>query len=139
MGSASQYPVGGPGRDVGRRRALALVTASGQRARRQAPPRLALLAKGSPGNAFRATRLAVRNCKDGIDGEQEIGVHGKDHEDFTRSSKRRVHPKDRKKFLQADPGDHRTRGLRLCRTHYCLSDARAAARGSAAANRFPSD
>ena len=92
-----------------------------------------------PGNAFRATRLAVRNCKDGIDGEQEIGVHGKDHEDFTRSSKRRVHPKDRKKLLQADGCSNGTRDLRLCCTRDCLSDARAAARGSAAENRFPSD
>ena len=38
---------------------------------RQAPPRLTDSARGcsSPGVAFRATRLAVRNCKKGIDAE----------------------------------------------------------------------
>ncbi len=43
-----------------------LVTASGQRAQRQAPPRLALFARdySSSCNAFRATRLAVRNPRE---------------------------------------------------------------------------
>src|SRR5216684_5783530 len=62
--SASQYPCGWPG---ARRRkggeTLALATQSGRRAQRQAPPRLTDSARDCsyPGDAFRATRLAVNN------------------------------------------------------------------------------
>src|SRR5882762_4180144 len=79
--SASQYPCGWPGARSSR--------AERSCAQRQAPPRLTLLARGrsSSGDAFRATRLAVKNCRKGSQAELGFKCQGNDHEDRDKNYK----------------------------------------------------
>src|SRR6267143_4671234 len=119
-GSASQNPCGWP--ETRRRKGGEIMSTKASTAALDRFGQRLLL----PGDAFRATRLAVRIVSRELTLRRDSRIQENDHAQFDSGSKQRARQKDCKKPLPADPRHHAACGLRVCRASGCLRVARAA-------------
>lgn len=135
-------PVGGAKRDAGTEGiTLALMTAKRSRVERQAPPRFVLFAResSSTSDAFRATRLAVKNRRNRIcsdDRKDDLDHHDEELDPYCEQL---GHAKDRKKPLPAAHGYEPSNGLCVRSAGDCFGRACAAQQSASTANRPPGD